>query len=163
MTTLAQTNRTPTPAKRTAYEWNPVRLVENMLGWDPFTSLMPAVDAMAKGVFVPTIDVIETKDGYRFTADLPGIPEENLDISFTGNQLVISGKREAAELPEVERYHLYERAHGQFTRSFTLPDGADPTQVTANLKDGVLTLMVGKRPEVQPRRIPLSQKPQGSA
>ena len=81
----------------------------------------------------------------------------------TGNQLVVSGKRELESSKDTERYHLYVRSHGQFSRIFTLPDGVNPDQVTANLKEGVLTLSVGKKPEVQPRKISLSGKAQGAA
>jgi HSP20 family protein len=138
-----------------------MQLFENMLRWDPITSLFPG--DVGSAAFVPHVDVTENASSYVFTADLPGVQEDQLDISLTGNQLVISGKREAPEPQEGARYHLYERAHGQFSRTFSLPDGINPDQVTASLKNGVLTLTVGKRPEVQPRRIPLSQKPQAHA
>src|SRR5215831_3398428 len=54
---------------------------------------------------------------------------------------------------EGERYYAYERNYGSFTRSFTLPDGVDAEHVQAELKDGVLTLVAPKKPEVQPKRI----------
>lgn len=163
MTILARKNPTPTPTYRLGNEWNPIQLVENMLRWDPFTSFYPTEGSMASAAFMPHVDVVETQSSYVFTADLPGIREEHLDIAVTGNQLVISGQREATAPQEGERCHLHERTHGTFRRTFTLPDGTNPEQVTASLRDGVLTLTVEKRQEVQPRRIQLSAKAQATA
>ena len=136
--------------------WDPFRIMESMLGLNPAASLLPNFGTSPQ-VYMPKFDVKETQDSYIFSADLPGIQEKDLEISLTGNQLVISGKREFQEDKEAHHYHLYERSYGQFTRSFSLPEGANPDQVTANLKDGVLTLSVGKKPEVQPRRIQLGK------
>ena len=56
-----------------------------------------------------------------------------------------------------DQYHAMERSYGQFVRSFSLPDGADSEGVKAELKDGVLTVHVGKRPEVQPKKIAIGK------
>lgn len=143
--------------------WEPFRLMENMLGWNPFAMLHPAHVPTAAQNYMPRFDVKETQDCYVFTADLPGIREEDLDVSLTGNRLVISGKRESEECQESEQYHLHERSYGRFSRAFSLPDCINPDQVKAHLKDGVLTLTVGKKTEVQPRRIQISSKPVASA
>ena len=137
--------------------WDPFRLMENMF------HLAPRYAAVEAPGYLPSFDVKETKDSYVFTADLPGIKDEDLEISLTGNQLTITGKRETVEQKDTERYHVSERTYGRFTRAFTLPDGISSENVTANLKDGVLTLIVGKRPEVQPRRIKVGEKTQASA
>jgi HSP20 family protein len=86
------------------------------------------------------------------------VREEDLDISMTGNRLTIGGKREQDKIEDSERFYAYERAFGSFSRSFTLPDGCDADHVAADLKGGVLTLVVTKKPEVQPRRISLGNK-----
>ena len=151
----------PNTTRSAATYWDPFRLVESMLNLGPYAPRYATAEVAP--AYLPRFDVKETKDGYEFSADLPGVKEEELDISLTGNQLVISGKRTAAETKETERYHLSERTFGRFTRTFTLPDGISNEQVSAQLKDGVLTLVVGKRPEVQPRRIKLNEKPQASA
>jgi len=141
--------------------WDPFRLVESMLNLAPYAPRYATAEVAP--AYLPQFDVKETKDGYEFSADLPGVKEEDLEISLTGNQLVISGKRTATETKDSERYHLAERSFGRFTRTFTLPDGISGEQVTAQLKDGVLSLNIGKRPEVQPRRIKLNEKPAASA
>jgi HSP20 family protein len=97
--------------------------------------------------------VKETKDSYVFKADLPGVKEENLDVSLTGNRLTISGQRQEEKKEEGDRHYVYERSFGSFSRSFTLPEGIDVDHVQAELKDGVLNVVVPKKPEVQPKRI----------
>jgi HSP20 family protein len=97
--------------------------------------------------------VKETKDAYVFKADLPGIREEDLDISLTGNRLTVSGKREEEKREEDDRFYAYERSYGSFSRSFTLPEGIDVEHAQADLNDGVLTVSVPKKPEVKPKKI----------
>jgi HSP20 family protein len=138
---------------RQAEMLDPFRIMREMLRYDPFADLDFAGTA-AGGAFIPAFEVKETKDAYVFKADMPGVKDEDLDISLSGNQLVVSGKREEErEEKEGDRYYAYERSYGSFSRSFTLPPGADIDHVKADLKEGVLTLVVGKRPEVQPKRI----------
>jgi HSP20 family protein len=103
--------------------------------------------------FVPHFDVKESGEGFLFRADLPGVKESDLDISVHGNRLTISGKRDVEERKESESYFLLERSHGSFSRSFTLPDTADLERAKADLKDGVLTVVLPKRVEAQPRKL----------
>jgi HSP20 family protein len=99
--------------------------------------------------------VKETNEAFVFKADVPGLKEDDLEISLTGNRLTVSGKRDEERRDENERFFAYERSYGTFTRTFTLPDGVDTEHVNADLKDGVLTLTLPKRPEVQPKKIQL--------
>ena len=131
---------------------DPLRLMAGLMGWDPWRGL--GTPAMGEALFVPRFEVRDTADRYVFTADLPGVKEEDLDLSLTGDRLTITGRREA-EREETERYHTYERAYGAFQRAFTLPDGVDADHICADLKDGVLTVEVPKRKEAQPRKISL--------
>jgi HSP20 family protein len=129
--------------------WDPFEMMQELIGAEPFREL---TRGEATG-FVPTFEVKETKDSYTFKADLPGVKESDVEISLSGNMLTISGKREEEKKDEGDRYFAYERSYGTFSRSFTLPEGADTEHVRAELKDGVLTIAVPKKPEVQPRRI----------
>jgi HSP20 family protein len=108
--------------------------------------------------FVPEFDVLEKKDAYLFKADLPGIKEEDLDISIYGNRLTVSGKREMEKKEEAETWYCYERGYGSFTRTFTLPEGVDAERVRAELRDGVLSLAVPKKPEAQPKKISVKEE-----
>jgi len=100
----------------------------------------------------PDFDVQETDDAFVFKADVPGIRNEDLDISLSGNLLQISGKREHEDEQGEGRYHTYERSYGSFTRSFTLPESADLDKVRSDMKDGELMLVVPKKPGSTPQR-----------
>lgn len=135
---------------------DPFEQMRELLRTEPMALLGGMMPGIQEGfALVPEFDVKETKDAYVFKADLPGVKEEDVDISITGQQLSISGEREEEKREEGERYFAYERSHGSFSRSFTVPEGVDAEHVNAEMKDGVLTLVVPKKPEVQARRIKL--------
>jgi HSP20 family protein len=131
------------------YQWDPFRVMDALLRWDPFRSSL----GDGGGSFQPAFDVKETKDAYVVRVDLPGVREGDIEVSVTGNTLTVSGKREQENREENEQYFALERSYGTFMRTLTLPDGANLDDVRAELKDGVLALAVPKRPEVQPRKI----------
>lgn len=134
----------------TRNEWDPFRMMRELMRVDPYEA---AHYEQPRGAFVPLFDVRETRDGYEFRADMPGVREGDVDIAVTGKRLTVSGHREAEERREGETWYAAERSYGSFTRAFTLPEGVDSEHVTAELRDGVLTLRVPKRAEVQPRKI----------
>lgn len=123
--------------------------------WDPFREMAPfSTEAAQPARFAPDFEIRETKDGFLFKADLPGVKEKDLEISITGNRLTISGKREAEKDESTDTYYACERSYGAFTRAFTVPEGtAAGNQIRAELNQGVLTLLLPKRPELQARRI----------
>jgi HSP20 family protein len=123
------------------------------MGWDPFAEIAPTLPEGR--MFTPRFEVKETKDAYVFKADLPGIAEKDLDVSLTGNRITVHGRREAEERKETETFYAYERKYGEFTRSFTLPEGADVAHIDGELRDGVLTMTVPKKAELQPKKISL--------
>jgi len=88
----------------------------------------------------PRFFVKEQADGYVLTADLPGVKDEDLDITLAAGRLTVAGKREG---------------YGEFKRVFALPESVDGEQVSAELKSGVLTLTVPKKAAAQPRKIAL--------
>ena len=106
--------------------------------------------------FSPALDAKETKDAYVFALDLPGIERDAVDISLKDRVLTISGKREREEVSDDDNYCACESSYGSFSRSFTLPRSADVESVSADLKNGVLTVSVGKTPEAQPKQITVS-------
>ncbi|NWJ40558.1 MAG: Hsp20 family protein [Geothrix sp.] len=144
--------RTPQAVPATAASLEPFRLMRDFLRWDPLLDYGPG----APTAFMPSFDVKEIPDAYQFRADLPGILEADLEISLEGSRLTVAGKREEEAPKEGERIHLSERSHGRFSRTFTLPEDVEGEKVVAELRNGVLTLMVPKRPEVRPRKINVS-------
>jgi HSP20 family protein len=141
--------------------WDPFEVMQDLLRSDPFREVSRGVLAGELTGFVPTFDVKETNDSFVFKADLPGIKESDLEISLTGNRLTVSGQRQEDKKDEADTYYAYERSYGAFSRSFTLPEGVDPDQVQADLKDGVLNVVIRKKPEVQPKRIRLNATNEG--
>jgi HSP20 family protein len=155
---MAPIRRQETPQSGVARRaLDPFEIMNELTRWDPFEEL-GRLTARRAEAFVPAFDVKETKDAYVFKADVPGLRDEDLELAVTGNRLTISGRREEDKRREDERMYAYERSYGTFSRSFVLPDGADDEHIDAELKNGVLTLTVPKKPEVQPRRIPLLGK-----
>ncbi len=136
---------------------------------DPWRSLFDAMMPYGTGAFGPSFDpgfdVRETKDAFVIEADLPGVEENDLDVTLTGNRLEIHGKRESKQETQDEegRYYCCERAYGSFSRAFTLPDGIDSDHASSDFKNGVLKIRVPKKPEAQPRKINVGPGPKTQA
>jgi HSP20 family protein len=138
---------------------DPFAFARELLSWDPFFRLdWPARTAAPQAAFAPSFNVVEKPDGYFITADVPGVVEEDLDVTVQDNHLIISGSRRAEERKEGENYFIYERRYGNFSRAFALPDTADADSVEAALKNGVLEVRVAKRASARPRKVPLGQR-----
>ncbi len=137
-------------------EWDPFRMMREMLRWDPFREMAPVMPSIERLAFSPSFDVTENKDAYVFKADVPGVKPEEIEITTQGNQIRIAGKRENEHETKSETVYTYERQYGSFSRSFTLPDGADINLAKSELKDGVLTLVVPKKPSAQAKKIEIA-------
>ena len=140
--------------------WEPSRLMSRMMGWDPFREMAPFF-AEERLALEPAFEIKETKDGYLFKADVPGIKEADLDVSITENRLTISGKREAEKEDKGDTFYTYERSYGSFSRSFTLPDAVNASGIRADLRDGVLSVVLPKTPESMPKKIPIATSAEG--
>ncbi|HTQ43499.1 MAG TPA: Hsp20/alpha crystallin family protein [Polyangiaceae bacterium] len=154
ITIRKQNGDKPIAATPTEQMWDPWRTMRSLLSWDPFREMAPFPAFEERAIaFSPAFDVKETKDAYLFKADVPGMQDKDLEVTMTGNRLTVSGKRDEEKEEKSERYYTYERNYGSFSRSFTLPEGADTENLVAKLDAGVLTITVPKKPEVQPKRI----------
>jgi HSP20 family protein len=142
-----------TPIARREFE--PFRLMREMLGWDPFREMTPLWQGEVS-TFSPAFEVKESKDSFLFKADVPGIKESDLEVTSAGNRLTVAGKRQAETEQKEETYYAYERSYGSFTRTFTLPDEADAEHCHAELRHGVLTVVIPKRASAVAKRIAIS-------
>jgi HSP20 family protein len=133
-------------------EWDPFRAMREFFGWDPFREIAPRMQQFDK-TFYPSFDVTENKDAYVFKADVPGVKPEDIEVTTLGNRLQIKGKRDYEHETKNDTVYTYERQYGNFTRSFTLPDGVDMGLAKSELKDGVLSLWIPKQPSAQPKKI----------
>jgi HSP20 family protein len=95
--------------------------------------------------WAPPIDIYETDDRYVITAEVPGISRAQVDLAVQDNRLTIRGSRSAG-VPESDtrHYHQVERGHGAFQRSFEFADAVNQEGITADLRDGVLTVTLPK-------------------
>jgi HSP20 family protein len=128
--------------------------------WDPIRDLRAIrqhVDRFAPGParWTPPIDVHETSADYVIRAELPGLRREDVQIHVTDGMLQLSGVRRQVSVP-CEQYHRVERGHGGFARTFELPLPVDGSRVTADLRDGVLTVVCPKAGGEGARRVHVS-------
>jgi HSP20 family protein len=146
-------HKSATSPSSTMSRWDPFSAFREIMRWDPFREIAPLASPDRFNELDAPFEVKETKEGYLFKADVPGVKESDLSINLSGNRLSVSGKREEEKKQESETYFSYERSYGTFTRSFTLPEGVDADKVNASLKDGVLSILVPKKSEAQPKKV----------
>jgi len=108
----------------------------------------PAFGRMPMATLMPQIDLSESEHEIQVTAELPGIDEKDVDVVLADDMLTIRGEKKAEHEQKDRDYHLVERSHGTFSRSLPLPFAADPSQVKAAFKNGVLTVTIQKPKEV---------------
>ncbi|MCI0395316.1 MAG: Hsp20/alpha crystallin family protein [Chloroflexi bacterium] len=100
--------------------------------------------------FLPRVNVTEREKEIEVTAELPGLSQEDVDISLARDTLTIKGEKKQEEEHKGENYYRMERSYGQFSRTIPLPEGVvDPNKVEAMFKNGVLTITLPKRKEAQ--------------
>jgi HSP20 family protein len=103
--------------------------------------------------WTPRVDIKEEANRFVILADIPGVDPKDIDISMDKGILTIKGERRTEKTEETERFSRVERRHGLFHRRFALPDSANPENITASGRNGVLEISIPKRPETTPRRI----------
>lgn len=144
---IAATQR-PEPSQGNYLTYSPFRLFEDFYrNWASRTA--PTQGESWK----PPVDILE-KDGNLFLrAELPGVNEKDIDLKLEGTVFTIKGERK--QNPESEGYNLYqvESYYGPFSRSFTLPETVDPDKISAQYKNGILSITLFQKPEVKPRSI----------
>lgn len=128
--------------------------------WDPIRDLLAIqqrLDRFAPGPagWAPPVDLHETDSQYVVTAEVPGLKREDIQIHLQEGRLTLSGSRRERSVA-CEQYHRIERGHGTFSRTFHLPLPITQDAITADLKDGVLIVLVPKATDPTPRRIRVS-------
>ena len=122
------------------------RVFDGFLGrrWpdNPIT-LRDSVNSIA----MPSIDVRETETDIVVEAELPGMAEEDVDVTISNGTLTIKGEKKSEREEKEDDYHLTERSYGRFQRSFRVPETVDEDKIEAKLEKGVLHVTLGKRPE----------------
>ena len=119
------------------------------------TNLTRAFDdeGIGRGAWAPSVDIYENKDQIVLEAELPGMKQEDFDLSIENNVITLRGERKFEKTDETDNYHRVERSYGAFTRSFTLPQTVSAEGATAEYNNGVLRVMLPKKEETKSRRI----------
>jgi len=121
--------------------------------FDQFDSeIFGSHEGLGGGMFAPAVDVKEDCDAYIVHVEVPGVKQENINISLQDNTLTIRGAKEQTEKSEGQ-FRRVERSYGSFARSLSLPRTVDGNAVVANLEDGVLEVRLPKLEAVKPRTI----------
>ena len=144
--------------------------------WDPFRDLLSIQNEMNKlfdssvsksldrkdvfdgGFWAPAVDIHDEKDSYLIKADLPGVKQNEIDISVDDDTLTLKGDRKVEKEEKDKNYYRSERVYGAFQRSFALPSSVDATKIAANYKDGVLEIRIPKTEEVKKKQIKVEVK-----
>lgn len=129
--------------------WDPLRdLDEMMTRYSPFfrRGLLRQSDDPAKGFdWSPAADITETTSEYLVKADLPGVDKKDIHVTVDNGQLRITGERKTSREDKDESHIRVERFHGSFSRTFSLPDDADPSGIRADSGNGSLTIHIPKK------------------
>jgi HSP20 family protein len=110
------------------------------------------------GEFMPAIDMYEKDNKYIVKAELPGLKEEDVDVSVVGDRLTIKGEKKTESEVEEEDYYRSERSYGSFFRSIDLPQDANADKVEANFENGVLEVSISKIPAAKPKKVTVSAR-----
>ena len=138
--------------------------------WEPLTDIEAVVDrafnwpplrfgsSMDLAELGPRVDICESDGTYQFKADIPGIDKDDLTVSIIEDMLTIQGERKRESEDNRPHFHRVERSYGSFSRSFSLPDDADPASVHAHCENGELTVSIAKKAgtkEAKPITVPV--------
>jgi len=148
--------------------WQP--RVQSLTRWDPFAEMAdlrremdhifgeffgrtPSSMAATEAMWSPLVDIHETKDSFLLMAELPGVKQEDVEVSVEGDTLTLKGERKREAEVKEDQYHRIERSYGRFERSILLPPVVDPNRVKATYRDGVLEVQLPKKEEAKPKAV----------
>jgi HSP20 family protein len=140
--------------------WNQLRQLEALQhGLGSLFSRAPAQwpegqdEPLAVAEWAPLVDISEDDKEYLIKAELPEVKKENVKVTAEEGTLTITGERKFEKEEKGKKYHRVERSYGSFVRNFSLPDDASPAKVSAEFKDGVLTVHLAKTEKAKPQQI----------
>jgi len=133
------------------HTWNAVSMLDRMVD-DVMGSVLGA--ATSTRSYEPSVDIRANDEEVVFVCDLPGVRQDDIEITLENHTLTIKGSRKFE--PRDKEQVVLGRPYGAFSRSFALPDYFDESNLAASLTDGVLTIRVPKHASAKPRRIPVT-------
>lgn len=144
--------------------WSPFKEMEDLqqrlfgllnrnLGRLPVRGEGESDEAITVSQWAPLVDISEDDKAYLIKVELPEVKREDVKVTVENGVLLIQGERKFEREEKSKRYHRVERAYGNFTRSFTLPDDCEADKVGAEFKDGVLRVTLAKSEKSRPKTI----------
>jgi len=121
-----------------------------------FDEIFAPTQAAESGDWRPRVDISESDGSFALSIDLPGVPREDVSISFEDDVLTVSGERKLSTETESGDVRRAERVHGRFSRSFTFPKGVAADKISATFENGVLAVTVPKTAQSKARTIKIS-------
>ena len=119
--------------------------------WDPFRDFGFGSGA---ATWVPPVDIYQNGEHELvLKAELPDMSREDIDITVENYVLTVKGDKKLSDEVKEEQFHHVERRYGAFSRSFSLPRTVDSSKVSADYRNGVLTIKLPLREEAKPRQI----------
>lgn len=137
--------------------WDPFRDFQREVG-RLFETFEPLTSWRLPRAF-PPVNLYDAGETYVLTAQLPGVGPEDVDLSITGETLTLRGERKRTEGVSEDSYRRQERQFGRWTRTVTLPDRVETSDVAATFANGILTVTLPKSEESRPRQINVSAQP----
>lgn len=128
--------------------WSPFREFDNL-----FQALERPTAPVRRADWLPLVDIRETPQDYQIDVEVPAVASEDLSVSVADGALTVSGERKSVEEDTEGRVHRTERRYGRFVRSFKLPEDADTDAISAESRDGVLYLKIGKQASAEAKTI----------
>lgn len=140
--------------------WNQLRQLEALQhGLGSLFTRSPAQwpegqeEPMAVAEWAPLVDISEDEREYLIKAELPEVKKDDVKVTAEEGTLTITGERKFEKEQNGKKYHRVERSYGNFVRNFSLPDDASAGKVTAEFKDGLLTVHLAKTEKAKPQQI----------
>jgi len=132
-------------------------MITDLMPFDPFSMLRDLdriMDRPASAArWLPRIDVFDRDTSLVVRVELAGVNPDDVDVTVEDRTLTISGHRSFEQAEQTEGFHRREIFSGEFARTLVLPDGLDAGEITAKAENGILEVMVPRRPEVLPRKV----------
>lgn len=110
-------------------------------------------EALTTVDWAPSVDISETEKEYIIKAELPEVKKEEVKVSVEEGVLTIQGERKQEKEEKGKKFHRIERSYGSFMRSFSIPDDADEAAVSAEFKEGILSVRLGKSEKAKPKSV----------
>jgi len=148
---------------RAVTPWSPFRELQEMqrrfdevFGGPSFPSVWRCLPEEMS--WAPAVEILDKDDKFVVKAELPGVKQEDMEVSVEGDTLMIKGEKKVEKETKEENYYRSERAYGSFYRSIALPSTVNASKIAADYEDGVLEVTLPKAAEAKPKKIEVKAK-----